>query len=82
MIITEEEDHVRCGNRWFRWEADRRGLNAEAEFSRILRGRQLWLAPPVNSEARRRVGFSRTELDALRHRAEDSSHRSEVHPAT
>jgi uncharacterized ferritin-like protein (DUF455 family) len=82
MIITEEEDHVRCGNRWFRWEADRRGLNAEAEFSRILRGRQLWLAPPVNNEARRRVGFSRTELDALRHRAEDSSHRSEVHPAT
>ncbi|HEY2344414.1 MAG TPA: ferritin-like domain-containing protein [Xanthomonadaceae bacterium] len=66
VILREEVAHVAAGSRWFRWCCERDGVEAEAEFHRLLalhahgsvRG-------PFNLEARSAAGFSATELAAM-----------------
>ena len=63
-ITVEEEPHVALGDRWFRWACSEVGLEPTQTYLRLLRERRLHLAPPVNVDARRRVGFSDDELTA------------------
>jgi len=63
-ITVEEEPHVALGDRWFRWACSEVGLDPTQTYLRLLRERRLHLAPPVNVDARRRVGFSDDELTA------------------
>jgi uncharacterized ferritin-like protein (DUF455 family) len=57
-IYEEEIGHVAAGMRWFRWEAERRGLDAAATWralvARHFRGR---LKPPFNEAARSAAGL-------------------------
>ncbi len=64
VIEAEEIDHVRKGDRWFRWLCDARGLEASESFLRILdryglRSRQ---RPHMNIAARKEAGFACEEL--------------------
>ncbi|MDX5360853.1 MAG: ferritin-like domain-containing protein [Alphaproteobacteria bacterium] len=58
IIHREEVGHVAAGLRWFRAEAERRGLDPAAAFQEIVetgfRGR---LKPPFNRDARDRAGM-------------------------
>lgn len=63
IIYQQEVGHVEVGTRWFRWACAEQRLDADAHFSellaRFLKGR---VKGPFNFDARRRAGFSETEL--------------------
>lgn len=66
ILLAEEIGHVAIGSHWFRWTCELRGLDAEATFARLLAEHG---APPLkhlpNLAARRKAGFSESELVAL-----------------
>lgn len=66
VILEEEEGHVAIGSRWFRYLCDQRGLEPESTFRKLLEGYfSSNLRGPFNLDARRRAGFSQTEIDGL-----------------
>ena len=66
VILEEEVTHVAAGSRWFRWACERQGKDPEAAFCELV-GRYFAgaIRGPLNAAARRRAGFSPTELAAL-----------------
>lgn len=66
VILREEVAHVEAGTRWFHWCCRRDGLEPQATFRELL-GTYMRGAPrgPFNLEARRRAGFTDSELDWL-----------------
>lgn len=59
LILNEEIGHVACGWRWFRWLADRRGLDAPSAWARLVRTRFKGdIKPPFNEAARAAAGFA------------------------
>jgi uncharacterized ferritin-like protein (DUF455 family) len=64
-ITAEEHPHVELGDRWFRWACARRGVDPADTFVGLLDARRLRLAPPVDLDARRAVGFDMVELTRL-----------------
>lgn len=64
LIYREEVGHVALGSRWFRWAADRIGVDPEETYfeliERFLSGD---VRGPFNYEARRAAGFTQSELD-------------------
>ncbi len=66
VIERDEIGHVAIGNRWYGWLCAQRGLDPVATFRQLLREYDAPpLKPPFNLAARRRAGFSETELDWL-----------------
>jgi len=66
IIETEEIDHVRKGDRWFRWLCEQRGLDVPTTFQEILDRYALHRHKPhMNVEARKEAGFACEELLAL-----------------
>ncbi|MFC5497851.1 ferritin-like domain-containing protein [Caenimonas terrae] len=66
IILRDEIGHVAIGNRWYRWLCDRDGLDPVAHY-RVLADRYdaPKLHPPFNDAARRKAGFTDTELARL-----------------
>ena len=64
-ILDDEVGHVAVGDRWFRWCCERRRLDPEPTFRRLLDESGTRVVPPLNVEARRAAGFSDAELAAL-----------------
>lgn len=66
IILRDEIGHVAIGNRWYRWECERRGIDPVATYDELA---TKYGAPrprgPFNLEARRAAGFTEAELDAL-----------------
>ena len=66
VILAEEVGHVEAGSRWFRYLCAERGLDAEPTYFRLideyLNGE---IRCPLHLEARRKAGFSETELRGL-----------------
>ena len=63
VIYEEEIDHVRKGDRWFRYVCRERGLDPERTFMEILaRYRLAGTRAALNVEARREAGFACSEL--------------------
>ncbi len=63
VIYKEEIDHVRKGDRWFRWVCRERGLDPEKSFLEILqRFELLGSREEINVEARKEAGFACSEL--------------------
>jgi uncharacterized ferritin-like protein (DUF455 family) len=66
VILRDEVGHVALGDYWFRQLCAERGLEAEAEYLRLVRELGApWPAPPLNLAARRQAGFGETELARL-----------------
>lgn len=58
VIYREEVGHVAAGQRWFRWECARRGLDpVEAYRDLVRRHHGSGLKPPFNRAAREKAGF-------------------------
>lgn len=68
-ILAEEVAHVAAGSRWFRYLCDRRGLDPEPEFLRLidthLGGK---MHGPFNLADRGRAGFTPLELAGIQAR--------------
>ena len=67
MILRDEIDHVRKGDRWFRYLCEKRCLDVSAYFSivsSVLPGAFPLRVPP-NREARIQAGFAPEELDRI-----------------
>lgn len=73
IIYRDEIGHVEIGTRWFRHVCAARGLDAEGQFRELVRrhlaGRY---KGAMNLVARRRAGFSETELRDLERMGEPS----------
>lgn len=67
IILRDEIGHVAIGNRWYRWECARRGVDPVTTYAELAAH---YAAPrlrgPFNLEARRAAGFTDAELLALR----------------
>ena len=65
-ILHDEVGHVAIGNHWYRWLCEREGLNPETHYAALVRQYEApRLKPPFNDDARRRAGFTETELQWL-----------------
>lgn len=63
VIERDEIGHVAVGSRWFLWLCQARGLDPESTFRQLLIDYDAPpLKPPFNLAARRRAGFSESEL--------------------
>lgn len=66
VILRDEIGHVACGNRWYRWLCEQRGLDPISTYAELV---EKYDAPrlraPFNLEARRAAGFEDEELQAL-----------------
>lgn len=66
QILREEIDHVRIGNRWYRYVCDQRQIEPVAMFSDLLRKHgRIALRGPFNTDARLKAGFTQVELQEL-----------------
>jgi uncharacterized ferritin-like protein (DUF455 family) len=66
LILREEVGHVALGSHWFRWAADKQGIDPEtAYFQLIERFLSGDVRGPFNVKARTQAGFTHTELDRL-----------------
>lgn len=67
VIFTDEIEHVRIGNHWFRYTCEQRDLAPSKVFADLLRQHSKgFLRGPYNEVARVQAGFSMDELDALK----------------
>jgi len=65
-ILAEEVDHVRIGNRWFKYLCEQRNLDALELFSTLLRKHgRIALRGPFNRSARLQAGFTEEELSEI-----------------
>lgn len=66
IILRDEVGHVAIGNHWFGWLCKQQGLDTIAHYRTLARQYQApRLKPPFNEAARKRAGFSDTELAYL-----------------
>ncbi len=66
IILRDEVGHVAIGNHWYRWLCEQRGLDPVSLYGELVhRYEAPKLRPPFNEEARKRAGFTETELSYL-----------------
>ena len=66
VILQDEIGHVACGNRWYRYLCQQRGLDSISQYADLTTQYDApTLRPPFNFDARRKAGFEQAELDAL-----------------
>ncbi len=66
VILRDEIGHVACGNRWYRYLCEQRGLEPVSTYAELAKRYQApKLRAPFNIEARKLAGFDQAELDAL-----------------
>lgn len=66
-ILADEIGHVAIGNRWYRWECERQGVDPVAHYGALAaRYRAPQPRGPFNIQARLEAGFTHEEIDALR----------------
>lgn len=66
IILRDEIGHVAVGNHWFNWCCAQRNLEPMATFAQLcVQYKAPKLRPPFNFEARRKAGFSDSELALL-----------------
>jgi len=71
-ILDEEIAHVAAGSRWFRYLCERRGVDPDAEFLRLIDARLGGkMHGPLNLDARGRAGFTAREISGIQARIPD-----------
>jgi len=65
-ILQEEVGHVAIGNHWYHWLCQREGYDSDLFYAQAARQHGApRLKPPFNLDARKRAGFSDTEIQTL-----------------
>lgn len=65
-ILQEEVGHVAIGNHWYHWLCQRAGYDPDLFYAQAARQHGApRLKPPFNLDARKRAGFSDTEIQML-----------------
>ena len=66
VILRDEVGHVAIGNHWYRWLCEQRGLDPVGLYGELVKQYDApKLRPPFNEAARKRAGFTETELSYL-----------------
>lgn len=66
IILRDEVGHVAIGNHWYRWLCEREGLDPVAHYGVLVQQYAApRLHPPFNASARRKAGFTESELAFL-----------------
>lgn len=66
IILRDEVGHVAIGNHWYRHLCAERGLDPVALYGELVKRYDApKLRPPFNTAARKKAGFTQTELDYL-----------------
>jgi len=66
IILRDEVGHVAIGNHWYRYLCDQRGLDPVPLYGELVKQYDApKLRPPFNTSARKKAGFTDTELDYL-----------------
>jgi uncharacterized ferritin-like protein (DUF455 family) len=66
IILRDEVGHVAIGNHWYRWLCEQQGLDPVSLYGDLVQRYEApKLRPPFNEEARKRAGFTETELSYL-----------------
>ena len=66
VILRDEVGHVAIGNHWYRWLCTQRELDPVPLYGELVQRYDApKLRPPFNTEARKRAGFTDTELSYL-----------------
>ncbi len=66
IILLDEVGHVAIGNHWYRYLCDQRGLDPVPLYGELVKQYDApKLRPPFNTSARKKAGFTDTELDYL-----------------
>jgi uncharacterized ferritin-like protein (DUF455 family) len=66
IILRDEVGHVAIGNHWYRWLCEQRGLDPVTLYGELVQRYEApRLKPPFNTSARKKAGFTDTELDYL-----------------
>ena len=66
IILRDEIGHVALGNKWYRWECARRGIDPVSAYARLAQDyRAPKLKGPLNMKARLAAGFAPEELEAI-----------------
>ena len=66
IILRDEVGHVAIGNHWYRWLCEQRGLDPVSLYGELVKRYDApKLRPPFNEAARKRAGFTETELSYL-----------------
>ena len=66
IILRDEVGHVAIGNHWYHWLCVQRGLDPVTLYGELVRRYEApRLKPPFNIAARKKAGFTDTELDYL-----------------
>jgi len=66
IILRDEIGHVEVGTRWFRYHCEKRGLDPELTFAKLLKEYMNGvLRGPFHYEARRQAGFTDSEMKIL-----------------
>jgi uncharacterized ferritin-like protein (DUF455 family) len=72
VILHEEVAHVAAGSRWFAWCCAQEECDPDSTFELLLAEyARPAVRAPFNLEARRRAGFSETELERLQQMAKE-----------
>jgi len=66
IILRDEVGHVAIGNHWYHWLCAQRGLDPVTLYGDLVQRYEApRLKPPFNTAARKKAGFTDTELDYL-----------------
>ena len=66
IILRDEVGHVAIGNHWYRYLCEQRGLDPVPLYGELVKQYDApKLRPPFNTSARKKAGFTDTELDYL-----------------
>ena len=67
IILHDEIGHVEIGSKWFRYACAQEGLDSEETFIHLLEQYNVTTGKgPLHMEARKKAGFQKQELHALR----------------
>jgi uncharacterized ferritin-like protein (DUF455 family) len=66
IILRDEVGHVAIGNHWYRYLCEQRGLDPVTQYGDLVKRYDApKLRPPFNTSARKKAGFTDTELNYL-----------------
>lgn len=65
IILDEEQGHVACGNKWYKYVCDLRNIDYIQEFKYLIKKYSVQIKLPIDRQHRLAAGFTAEELDII-----------------